>query len=153
MHVSKLAGKRPTVPRYRPVPAVSRLVLCGMVVVGTSVCVPGRAISQTTPAPASATDQPAPAKHHKKTEAPPVPEPPPQPTVAPSLLQEPAAPATVTANNNELTVKAHNSSLSQILHQVSSATGMKLDGLGGDERVFGSFGPGAPQAADQRCRQ
>jgi hypothetical protein len=51
----------------------------------------------------------------------------------------------VSAHNNELTVKADNSSLSQILHQVSSATGMKLDGLGGDERVFGSFGPGAPR--------
>jgi hypothetical protein len=40
---------------------------------------------------------------------------------------------------------ADNSSLAQILHQVSSATGMRLDGLGGDERVFGSFGPGAPR--------
>jgi hypothetical protein len=51
----------------------------------------------------------------------------------------------VTAHKNELTVKADNSSLTQILHQVSSATGMRLDGLGGDERVFGSFGPGAPR--------
>jgi hypothetical protein len=42
-------------------------------------------------------------------------------------------------------VRANNSSLSQILHQVSSKTGMQLDGLGGDERVFGSFGPGAPR--------
>jgi hypothetical protein len=65
--------------------------------------------------------------------------------VAPNMLDQPAAPATVTSNNNELTVKADNSSLSQILHQVSSATGMKLDGLGGDERVFGSFGPAAPR--------
>jgi hypothetical protein len=60
-------------------------------------------------------------------------------------LEQPATPATVSAHNNELTVKADNSSLSQILHQISSATGMKLDGLGGDERVFGSFGPGAPR--------
>jgi hypothetical protein len=70
---------------------------------------------------------------------------PPQPTAPPNLLEQPATPATVSAHNNELTVKANNSSLSQILHQVSSATGMKLDGLGGDERVFGSFGPGAPR--------
>jgi hypothetical protein len=61
------------------------------------------------------------------------------------LFEQPAAPATVTAQTNELTVKADNSSLTQILHQVSSATGMRLDGLGGDERVFGSFGPGAPR--------
>jgi hypothetical protein len=51
----------------------------------------------------------------------------------------------VTAATNLLTVTADNSSLAQILHQVSSATGMKLDGLGGDERVFGNFGPGAPR--------
>ncbi|HZD78186.1 MAG TPA: hypothetical protein VE218_14350 [Acidobacteriaceae bacterium] len=75
----------------------------------------------------------------------PVPAPPPQPTVAPSLFEQPPAPATVTAAKNQLTVKADNSSLTQILHQVSSATGMRLDGLGGDERVFGSFGPGAPR--------
>jgi hypothetical protein len=67
------------------------------------------------------------------------------PTVAPSLFEQPASPATVTAGNNELTVKADNSSLAQILHQVSSKTGMQLDGLGGDERVFGSFGPAAPR--------
>lgn len=49
----------------------------------------------------------------------------------------------VTAGKNQLTVKADNSSLSQILRQVSSQTGMKLDGMSGDERVFGDFGPGA----------
>jgi hypothetical protein len=54
-------------------------------------------------------------------------------------------PATVSANDKKLSVKADNSSLSQILHQVSSATGMKLDGLGSDERVFGIFGPGEPR--------
>ncbi len=47
----------------------------------------------------------------------------------------------MTAAKNQLTVKAENSSLTQILHQVSSPTGMRLDGLSGDERVFGSFGP------------
>lgn len=70
---------------------------------------------------------------------------PPVPTVAPNLFDQPAVPATVTSANNELTVKANNSSLTQILRQVSSKTGMQLDGLGGDERVFGSFGPGAPR--------
>jgi hypothetical protein len=145
--VSKPAGKRPIFgwADAKPRVSLSRLLLCGIAIAGSAVFVPERAISQATPAPATTTDRAAQPKRHKKTEAPPVPEPPPQPTVAPSLLQEPAAPATVTAGNNELTVKAHNSSLSQILHQVSSATGMKLDGLGGDERVFGSFGPGAPR--------
>jgi hypothetical protein len=67
------------------------------------------------------------------------------PTVAPSRFQEPATPPVVTAGKNQLMVKADNSSLSQILRQVSSQTGMKLDGMSGDERVFGSFGPGAPR--------
>jgi hypothetical protein len=107
---------------------------------------PLTALSQAAPAdttPAPAVHRP----HRKKAVAAPAPEPalPPQPTVAPSLFEQPAAPATVTAQTNELTVKADNSSLTQILHQVSSATGMRLDGLGGDERVFGSFGPGAPR--------
>lgn len=146
--VNESAGKRPifgwqpgTVLRI----SLSRLFLCGMAAVASATFVSRVAISQTPPVPAAATDHPAPAKHHKKIAPVAVPAPPPQPTVAPSLLEQPATPATVTAHNNELTVKAENSSLSQILHQVSSATGMKLNGLGGDERVFGSFGPGAPR--------
>ena len=154
--VSELAGKRP-IFRRRPGTvlhlSLSRLLLFGVAAVSFAAFAPTPAISQTTASPAAATNPPAPAsasaptKHRKKAQAVPVaaPVPPPQPTVAPNMLDQPAAPATVTANNHELTVKAENSSLSQILHQVSSATGMKLDGLGGDERVFGSFGPAAPR--------
>jgi hypothetical protein len=150
--VSETAGKRPII-RWRPGTVLRRthslLLLCGIAAVSHAAFVPTAAIAQTAPSAAAATNTPAPspAKHHKKAQAAPVaaPVPPPQPTVAPNLLDQPATPATVTANNNELTVKAENSSLSQILHQVSSATGMKLEGLGGDERVFGSFGPAAPR--------
>jgi hypothetical protein len=122
----------------------SRLFLSGILALGSMIALPLSALSQAAPA------ENAPAIRRtlpKKAVAAPVPEPapPPQPTVAPSLFEQPPVPATVTANTNELTVKADNSSLSQILHQVSSATGMRLDGLGGDERVFGSFGPGAPR--------
>jgi hypothetical protein len=122
----------------------SRQLLSGILALGSMIALPLSALSQAVPA------ESAPAVHHaprKKAVAAPVPEPapPPQPTVAPSLFEQPPAPATVTAHTNELTVKADNSSLTQILHQVSSATGMRLDGLGGDERVFGSFGPGAPR--------
>jgi hypothetical protein len=110
------------------------------------VALPGIALSQAaTASPNAPLTHP---RHHKKPVAVPIsaPAPPPQPTVAPSLYEQPAVPATVTASGNELTVKADNSSLSQILHQVSTATGMHLDGLSGDERVFGNFGPGAPRA-------
>ena len=141
----------------------SQLLLCGLVALGSSTFLSRTAMCQTAPSkpdqaaqsqpdkstqskPDQAT-HPGPPKHHKKAkpQVAAVELPPPQPAVAPNLLDQPALPATVTANNNELTVKADNSSLSQILHQVSSAMGMKLDGLGGDERVFGSFGPGAPR--------
>jgi hypothetical protein len=144
------------------------LLLCGTLALGSVAMLPQSAMSQTTPsqtAPSQTTTSPtAPsqatrsqatpsqmpavhAKHQKKPTSVAIaePAPPPPPTVAPSLFQQPPAPATVITGNNELSVKAENSSLAQILHQVSSETGMKLDGLGGDERVFGSFGPGAPR--------
>jgi hypothetical protein len=122
--------------------AQSLLPLCGIVVLGVAAL--PAAFSQTALAPPSNPTQP---QHKKSKEAPPPPPDPtvPVPAVAPNLLDQPALPATVKAGNNELTVMADNSSLAQILQQVSSETGMKLDGLGGDERVFGSFGPGAPR--------
>jgi hypothetical protein len=44
-----------------------------------------------------------------------------------------------------LSINAENASLSAILHQVATQSGMHITGLGNDERVFGSFGPGAPR--------
>ncbi len=83
-----------------------------------------------SPAPAAAAPQPAQA----------------QPTgVAPSLLQQPARDAQIVFADGNLSIQADNSSLAAILHQVASNSGMKIEGLGGDERVFGNFGPGAPR--------
>lgn len=150
MLADKLARKRTIseseserLPRMRSI-LHSRLLLCGILALGSIIALPLSALPQAT------RTENGPAVHHaprKKAVSAPVPQPapPPQPTVAPSLFEQPPAPATVTAHTNELTVKADNSSLTQILHQVSSATGMRLDGLGGDERVFGNFGPGAPR--------
>jgi hypothetical protein len=139
--VNEMAGKPPRrlCRRGRVAPWV---LLCGIFALAFSALGSAAAAAQTAPA---ATPHAPVARHHKKAAPAPEPPPPPPPTVAPSLFQQPAAPATVTAIRNELTVKADNSSLAQILHQVSSATGMRLDGLGGDERVFGNFGPGAPR--------
>jgi hypothetical protein len=39
-------------------------------------------------------------------------------------------------------VQASNSSLRQILDEVATTTGAKVEGLGPDERVFGNYGPG-----------
>ena len=64
---------------------------------------------------------------------------------APSLLQQPAQEAKIVFDQNRLSIHADNSSLAGILRQVASSSGMKIEGVGGDERVFGTFGPGAPR--------
>jgi hypothetical protein len=71
----------------------------------------------------------------------------PQPATTPrdSLLQHPAKPAQVIVNPGSLAIKADNSSLAQILQQISAATGMKVEGLGQDQRIFGNYGPGDPR--------
>lgn len=53
----------------------------------------------------------------------------------------PAHPASVTYANGLLTVEAGNSSLNQILRDISRETGMKITGGVADERVFGKYGP------------
>ena len=95
---------------------------------------------QTSPsAPAAA---PAPASTAQKETAP--------VTVAsaaapPSLLDKPAEPPKVDLAQGRLTIHADNSSLADILHRLTSDSGMTVDGLGGDQRIFGSYGPGDPQ--------
>lgn len=56
----------------------------------------------------------------------------------------PASRANVTYANGLLTVSATNSSLNQILREISRQTGMKITGGVTDERVFGNYGPGSP---------
>ncbi len=63
----------------------------------------------------------------------------------PSLLDRPAAPARVTLSDGSLSVDAHNSSLSEILKEVGTSSGMTVDGFGKDSRVFGVYGPGPPR--------
>jgi hypothetical protein len=52
----------------------------------------------------------------------------------------------VTWDSHGLRIAATNSSLQQILTDVATATGAKVEGMATDERVFGEFGPG--QARD-----
>ena len=47
----------------------------------------------------------------------------------------------VTWDSHGLSVDASNSSLQQILKDVSMATGAKVEGMSGDQRVFGVYGP------------
>jgi hypothetical protein len=111
-------------------------VLGGCIIVCTCT-----AVAQTN----SARPLPKPQKQLPKSQesqpanSAPVPSAPPQPL---SLLQEPAKRARVQVNSDELFVEAENANLSQILKDIASATGMKLDGLEQDGRVFGNYGPG-----------
>lgn len=50
--------------------------------------------------------------------------------------------ATVTWDSHGLRIEAANSSLRQILEDVSSATGTLIQGLGNDQRIYGTLGPG-----------
>ena len=109
---------------------------------------PDPSASSTQPAPA----QPVPAQPVPAQPAPAQPAPPQQPQAAPlvnqtppSMLQQPAGEAQIVFTGDTLSIRADNSSLAAILHQVAGKSGMQIEGLSGDERVFGSFGPGAPR--------
>ncbi len=79
---------------------------------------------------------PAPAPVDPPAPAPPAPEPPHWP-----VNDTPAKPS-VTWDSQGLRIQAANSSLHEILNQVSADTGAKVEGIASDERVFGEFGPG-----------
>lgn len=65
---------------------------------------------------------------------------------APELPHWPAnekpVPPSVTWDSHGLRIAATNSSLAQILEDVATATGTKVDGFYADERIFGVYGPG-----------
>jgi hypothetical protein len=60
-------------------------------------------------------------------------------------LDQPPNPAQVHVDAGKLSIKAENSTLSGILHEVSSETGMTVDGLSKDQRIFGNYGPASPR--------
>ena len=83
------------------------------------------------------------ARKNAKPAEPVVPPPPPPPNWP--VLDRPNN-ATVTWDSRGLHIEASNSSLQQILREVAVNTGAKIEGLGQDQRVYGSYGPG--QARD-----
>jgi hypothetical protein len=79
----------------------------------------------------------------------------PCPDASPAAVPAPAAPcipnwpankkpveASVIWDSHGLFIQASNSSLDQILNDISMKTGAKVEGMGADERVFGTYGPG-----------
>lgn len=91
----------------------------------------------SSPQVSAATDPP---KHHaKKPAAVPVAQATPPPDWP---INDHPSPAMISWDKQVLKIDAANSSLQQILGQISSETGAKVEGLGQDERVFGDYGPG-----------
>lgn len=88
-----------------------------------------------------------PLKHKARVQSPAVqtaaaPATPPAPEVPKWPANEKPAPASVTWDSQGLRIDAANSSLAQILQDVSTATGATVEGFDTDQRVFGVYGPG-----------
>jgi hypothetical protein len=66
------------------------------------------------------------------------------PSIPPTPSQLPPARAQVTYTGGALSISASNSSLNQILREISRETGIKISGGVADERVYGQYGPDAP---------
>ena len=62
-----------------------------------------------------------------------------------SMLDQAAKPPEIQLTDGKLTIQAVNSSLRAILDDLQQRTGTKVEGLSGDERIFGVYGPGNPQ--------
>jgi hypothetical protein len=140
------------IARRTPVLAAALMAAaCGAQVMGAPGTLPnGRQIPlppgqqmppETTPQRTQQQQQPAPANQAAPPSAPAAP----AELTAPSLLDKPAQPATVSLSGRRLSVTADNSSLTDILHQLASTSGMTIDGLDKDTRVFGTYGPGNPR--------
>lgn len=120
---------------------VARLGL--LIAVTAAPCACGFAQAQIPSTPVkTATAKPSPAHSAPASEAEP-------PAAAGSLLSAPAQPAKVSLEAGRLTINADNSSLSEILDQISRMGGTKVEGLraagNADQRIFGEYGPGEPR--------
>ncbi len=122
--------KRITISRPGPV-RVSAMLIAGAFALGGITPIYGqiRSIPAQQPSnlPASGTTSQPPQYY------------PAQPPPAPA-----AQSAKVTYSGGQLRVVAENSSLNQILREISRQTGMKITGGVTDERVFGTYGPALP---------
>ncbi len=85
-------------------------------------------------------------RHHAKPQAAAVA---PAPVAPPPPLrpaEQPPNPATIDFSDGLLSVRAQNSSLVSILTQVQHQTGLVIDGLNHDQRIYGQYGPGSISA-------
>ena len=100
-----------------------------------------------TQAPPTPSPQSSPSRHHlraahSEATAEPIPPAPPTPNWP---INDTPTPPSVRWDSTGLSIGASNASLKQILDDVASATGTKVEGFTLDQRVFGNFGPGRPR--------
>jgi hypothetical protein len=132
--------------RPRPSACELFLICASPLLAGTLLAAPF-SVAQTPPAPAASDATQAPAHRlaaHRASKPKPAavqtaPTAPPAPDWP---INDRPSPASVAWSSSELHIDAANSSLQQILLDVSNATGADVEGLGKDERIFGAFGPG-----------
>ena len=106
----------------------------------------GRPLQIVHPAPSATTQPAAPAASaSQQPSAPPAQAVVPASALPPSLLDKPPQSPLIHLSDQLLTVTANNSSLSEILKDLASSSGMTVDGLDKDLRVFGVYGPGNPR--------
>jgi hypothetical protein len=96
------------------------------------------AAAQTKPTPQTKPNSIAPSASGLPTTPPTTPTPPSTPS------QLPPRHAQITYTSGALSISADNSSLNQILNEISHETGIKISGGVPEERVFGTYGPDAP---------
>ena len=106
---------------------------------------------QSPSQPATTNSKPQPQVHKARAHnaakkqaqvPPPVAQTPPPPPMPAWPVNDKPSPASVVWDATGLRINASNSSLQQILNEVSTETGTKVEGMGADQRVYGSYGPG-----------
>jgi hypothetical protein len=134
--------------RTKPGVLATALVICCAASI-SGFC-QGQAAPATSAQPATQTPAAAPfaahSKHHISTKPVPQPEvvesaPPPPPPPPDWPVNDQPRPASVDWNGRDLQIAATNSSLQQILKDISTATGVEVDGFATDQRIFGNYGP------------
>lgn len=112
-----------------------------------ALCVSMPVLAETPPTPAAARQTVAP-HHHKLAKPAPAPAlaaapAPPAPKAPDWPVNNPPMAATVVLDSHGLRIQAQNSSLAQILREVSTETGAQVEGFDKDQRIFGTYGPGS----------
>ena len=119
-------------------------VLLSLAVLGFGSASADQAAAPKAPAVTQKT-APNAGKHVTAARASPAPKPATE-QAAPELPDWPAndhpTQATIEWNSQGLRIDAANSSLQQILKEVSTTTGTTVSGVGADQRIFGTYGPG-----------